>query len=375
MSTQDAFHTKYRPGTLEDLIGHKSAVTRLQGIIKSGKVPSAMLFFGPSSVGKTTLARAFAVALNGKLGPDYVEMNAADQRGIDDVRELIRVSKMRPMGGKKRIFVIDEFQGLLSNQAAAQAFLKPLEEPSKDTIWILCSMDPAKFSTGTGRAIANRCTQFALEQHTADDLLEQAKRIVKGESMKYMLAKSEDKKEKYAILQEIVENCNGEMRTLANLMQSAQQYYEGLDDKPKRLKKSDITSVLRSGQSSDDELAVKYVAGIFTRQFKQCHLACLDATDGFGFTRKCLQISRFYLSFEALEGKRHSKVWWNNSNKQFLDILKKAGAKPTLGQIAAVNTAMVEVMAQAGTFATEASDLLSANAFRLITGVMKPAKD
>ena len=85
-----ALHTKYRPTTLSKLIGHEEAVTRMKGIIATGNVPSAILITGPSGVGKTTLARAFAADLNGGAeslsSNDYIEVNVADNRSIDDIR-------------------------------------------------------------------------------------------------------------------------------------------------------------------------------------------------------------------------------------------------------------------------------------------------
>ena len=104
LRTNMALHTKYRPKTLDKLIGQTTAVTRLKGIINSGKVPSAMLFTGPTSVGKTTLARAFACDLSGKgevflNSPDYKEINFSDTRGIDDIRELIRITRFKPQMG------------------------------------------------------------------------------------------------------------------------------------------------------------------------------------------------------------------------------------------------------------------------------------
>lgn len=124
LRTNMALHTKYRPKTLDKLIGQTTAVTRLKGIINSGKVPSAMLFTGPTSVGKTTLARAFACDLSGKgevflNSPDYKEINFSDTRGIDDIRELIRITRFKPQMGKYRVIVGDECQGILSTPAAA----------------------------------------------------------------------------------------------------------------------------------------------------------------------------------------------------------------------------------------------------------------
>ena len=120
------FHSKYRPRTLDDVIGHEAAVARLKGQIKSGKLRSAYLFTGPSSVGKTTLARCLAAEINGKpveqqVG-DYREINAGDQKSIDDMRELIRISKFKP-AGKKRVFMIDEAQAL------------PDETPTRSLCW------------------------------------------------------------------------------------------------------------------------------------------------------------------------------------------------------------------------------------------------
>lgn len=85
--------------------------------------------------------------------------------------------------------------------------LKPLEESSKDTLWILCSMDPSKFNTGNGRAIKNRCVQFVLEPHTNKDLFKQAMRIIRGEKMNYLL--TEDK----SLIKTLIKNANFEMRT------------------------------------------------------------------------------------------------------------------------------------------------------------------
>lgn len=358
-ASQVAFHLKYRPKTLKSVIGHENVVTRIQGILNSGKMPSAIAFFGPPSAGKTTLARCLATAINEKAieqMQDYKEVNAADERGIDDVRELVKISKFRPQSNR-RIIVIDEAHQLVSNNAAAQTLLKPLEEPSKGTMWILCSMEPAKFSSTVGKAILSRCTQFVLEPHTNADLLKQAVRIARGEEMDYVL--TEDKVE----LKALVRNSNGEMRTLGNLMQSLQQYYDGLPKKPKVLDKEHLAQVISSTESSDDRLAVSLMVGLYSLKFAQVQRALLDVQDPFMFIKKIANISSFLLNMAVVEG-RHSKIWFNSSNKEVLNKTKNLNL--TLGTLAAVHARIVKIQGQSATFQVPATDICSSELFYLI---------
>lgn len=119
-----SFATKYRPRNLEEVIGHESVVTKLRGIIKSKKYPNALLITGPSSAGKTTLARAFAASLSGvdtiEGSTDFYEVNCADTRTIDDMRAIVSSSKLHPMKLPKRFILLDEAQQLLSLNASTQ---------------------------------------------------------------------------------------------------------------------------------------------------------------------------------------------------------------------------------------------------------------
>jgi DNA polymerase III gamma/tau subunit len=358
----DALHLKYRPQNLSEVFGQEAVVTRLRGILNSGKLPNALAFFGPPSAGKTTLARCIAAEFNEKpvaQQQDFKEINAGSQRGIEDVRDLEKISKFRAFS-KKRFIVIDEAHQLLSNNAAANALLKPLEEPAKDTCWIICSMEPTKFSTTTGKAILKRCTQFLLTPPTNADLLKQAMRIAKGENMRYLA--DPDK----ALLKAIVREADQDLRVLANLLQGVQQFYDGLEDKPKLLTAEDIGTVVSTIESSDDDLAQQFLTGLYTKDFASCQLALLDVGDPFQFMRKVVWMSQFLVNVTVLNGEKHSKVWFSTANKAMLAQVKKLGLK--LADLGEINARLIRIHGQAMTFALPATDLLAAEAWFITKG-------
>lgn len=359
------FHLKYRPKTLDQVIGHEDVVTRIRGIIKSGKIPNAFLITGPSSAGKTTLARCIASELNGQdmtSHPDYLEVDTGSKRTIEEVRDLIKVAKFRPQT-KYKIICMDEFQAMLSNAVAAQAMLKAVEEPSAKTIWILCSMDPSKFTSGNGKAIANRCSQIVLEPHTPKELFKQACRIAKGEKLSYLLD------EEKTALKAAVKNCNGEMRTLANLVQSLQQYHDGLDKAPKVLDAASVAKVLSTTESSDDRTAVQILAAIYKCQFGEAQRQLLNMQDGFSTISLLLRLNSWFLNNTVLKGARHQKVWPSVSSRAFEAEIK--GLEISLGQIAAVNTALVELKGQSQAFAMDAEHIMSAAIYKTILAIKK----
>lgn len=365
---ENSLHRKYRPKTLERVIGQEAAVTRLRGLIKTGKVPNAIAFFGPPSAGKTTLARCLAAAVNEKPiedQQDYKELNAATQRSIDDVRELERLSKFRPMGSKQRFILIDEAQQFMSNAAAAQGLLKPVEEPSVHTSWIFGSSEPEKFSSSNhGRALLSRCTIFHLQAPSEDDLVKYAVRVAKGEKMTYLL--DEDR----ALLRQIARASDNSMRTLANMIQGLQQYYDGVEgDKPELLTIEALGEVLSSLESSDDKLAIDFLIALFTGKFGKAHRALMDVSDPFQFTKKVTWGAQFLLNVKVLNGERHRKVWWNDSNKRLAAAVKEVA--PTLSTLALVNSRLTQVAAQAMAFQVPAVDLLSAEAYSLIKELAK----
>lgn len=356
-----SLHTKYRPHTLADLIGHEKAVTTMRGMIDSGKIPSAILITGPTSVGKTTLARAFACDLNNDPNflstPDYTEINVGDNRGIDDIRELQNLAHYVPMSGKKRVIVLDEVQALVG--PALQCALKAIEEPSQSTLWILCSMEPEKFTTGAHRALANRCTQFNLEAPSPKDLYRQAVRICKGEGMDYMFV--EDK----SLLKAVVYGCNREMRTLAQILQSCQGYYEGLDEKPETLSIEDLQNVLQGADLANEDVASKYLLAIYSGKFTDAVKAVLDVDDGVAFVNTIMRLNNYLLYTMCLAGARHHKVWPTSQAKKLYAEVKKL--KRDIGYFAFTNLKLVELKSKLMSFQVDPESLLTATAYDIIS--------
>jgi len=363
------FHTRYRPQSFDRLIGHEQVATRIKGIVAKGAWPTAVLITGAPAAGKTTIARCMAVAINGKpideqqrLGL-YKEIDGGSQRTIDDMRELIQVSRHKPQGGVKKVFVIDEAQSILGNKPAAQALLKPIEDSgSKDTIWVLCSMDPGKFQTTTeGKAIAGRCTQFVLSAHTQEDLMKQARRIIKAEDMVYMRDNE--------LVTRLVERCS-DMRQVASSLQAISEYWAGLDSKPKKLDEKALSAMLQSTEGDDDKLAATIVSAALQGKFTQVQRAVLEISDGFQVINKILWASQFLLNNAVLEGKRHPKVFWAPVNRMALEGLK--GYKPTLGHFAALAETAVQIKSESMQFTVEAGALISARMYRYIKDVIAP---
>lgn len=157
-------YKKYRPQEFADVVGQPRAVKQISGWVEARDVPHTILLTGGSGCGKTTLARILAKGLRCNLDIDYKELNCADVRGIDNVREIIQQMGMLPMGGRCRVWLIDEAQKLTND--AQNAFLKPLEDTPSHVYFILATTDPGKLIA----TIKTRCTEVKLENISPADI-------------------------------------------------------------------------------------------------------------------------------------------------------------------------------------------------------------
>lgn len=200
---QLALYRAERPEVFEDIIGQKQIVKILQNQIKTGTVSQAYLFTGTHGTGKTTTARILAKAVNclegeagtGKEGlpcghcenceairegkfVDVIELDAASNNGVDDLRAIIDLVKYPPTVGRYKVYIIDEVHML--SQAAENAFLKTLEEPPEYAIFILATTDPQKVRA----TIRSRCMQLNFKRVSEEELIAGMERICEKRGVK-----------------------------------------------------------------------------------------------------------------------------------------------------------------------------------------------
>lgn len=189
---------KYRPATFSSVIGQKALTSTLKNSITSGKLAQAYLFCGPRGVGKTSCARIFAKTINclnptpdGEAccecesclaidrGTSYnlIELDAASNNGVDDIRAITEQVQVPPQVGRYRVFIIDEVH-MLSNQAF-NAFLKTLEEPPAYAIFILATTEKHKVIP----TILSRCQIYDFKRITIDDTVDHLKYVAKDKGI------------------------------------------------------------------------------------------------------------------------------------------------------------------------------------------------
>ena len=198
---------KYRPTEFEDVCGQESTVKILNRQINTENISNAYLFCGASGCGKTTVARILANKINKGLGSP-IEIDAASNSGVDNVRNIIDRARERSLDSKYKVFIIDECHGL--SNTAWQSFLKCIEEPPQYTIFIFCTTDPQKVPN----TIVNRCMRFNFNRIKPEVISDRLKYICEQEGF-------EDYQEGCEYLSKL---CAGEMRQGIALLEQCSRY-------------------------------------------------------------------------------------------------------------------------------------------------------
>ena len=245
-----ALYRKYRPKTFDDVYGQQIVVQTLKNVIKNNKLTHAYLFVGPRGTGKTSIAKIFAKTIN-CLHPedglscekcdicisnnlnenvDIIEMDAASNNGVDEIREIRNHITLLPTVSKYKIYIIDEVHMLTTG--AFNALLKTLEEPPEHIIFILATTEPHKIPL----TIMSRCQSFEFKPIPVATIKERLKYICSQENINI-----DDKS-----LNLIAEESNGGLRDAVSMLDQLNAYADG------NIKYEDV--LLLNGRINDNEI-------------------------------------------------------------------------------------------------------------------------
>ena len=245
-----ALYRKYRPKTFDDVYGQQIVVQTLKNVIKNNKLTHAYLFVGPRGTGKTSIAKIFAktinclhpedglscekcdicISNNSNENVDIIEMDAASNNGVDEIREIRNHITLLPTVSKYKIYIIDEVHMLTTG--AFNALLKTLEEPPEHIIFILATTEPHKIPL----TIMSRCQSFEFKPIPVATIKERLKYICAQENINI-----DDKS-----LNLIAEESNGGLRDAVSMLDQLNAYADG------NIKYEDV--LLLNGRINDDEI-------------------------------------------------------------------------------------------------------------------------
>ena len=177
-----ALYRKYRPQSFKDIVGQNHIVSVLNNAIEKNQISHAYLFYGPRGTGKTSVAKIFANEVNKnevyqKENVDIIEIDAASNNGVDEVRDIKEAIKFLPSEGRYKVYIIDEVHMLTT--AAFNALLKTLEEPPAHVIFILATTEIHKIPA----TILSRCQRFEFKNLSVEQLEDRLKYISENESL------------------------------------------------------------------------------------------------------------------------------------------------------------------------------------------------
>lgn len=192
-----SLYRTYRPQTFKDVAGQEAIITTLKHAIDEKKIAHAYLFCGPRGTGKTTVAKLLAKAVNctgdpkpcgecenckqieNGTHPDVIEIDAASNNGVEEVRSLIDKVKYAPTQGQYKVYIIDEVH--MMSPGAFNALLKTLEEPPAHVIFILATTEPHKILP----TIISRCQRFDFTRLTDQEMVQRMQYVLKEEGKTY----------------------------------------------------------------------------------------------------------------------------------------------------------------------------------------------
>ncbi len=331
-----ALYRKYRPQTLEEVGGQDTIVKIIKNSIKNNKINHAYLFAGPRGTGKTSIAKIFAKMVNcenlqngipcGKCtnctqvnNSDTIEIDAASNNGVNEIRELRNNVNLVPSYGKYKIYIIDEVHMLTTE--AFNALLKTLEEPPAHIIFILATTDPHKIP----ETILSRCQRLDFKKISENSIVNRLKQIVDEEHIEI----------EEEALKEIARLSDGGMRDSIGMLDQAIAYSD------QKITTSDIHDI--NGTLTVENLK-NLISVIITRKIKEI-FEILDKynDDGKNFVKLTEEIITFMRNILLYKNAKEYFETLGNNNDIYEYISKEVTTKQILEYIEILNSTILEM--------------------------------
>jgi DNA polymerase III subunit gamma/tau len=334
---------EYRPNKLSDYKGQEGVLAKINGAINRGKIPKTILICGSTGCGKTTLARILANHLNGvpegQFNPDVVEYNLANEKGINDIRNI--VAQMNYLPQKRfRIFILDEVHALQTQ--AASVLLKPLEDAPKHCVFILATDQPEKLLA----TIRGRSYPLVLDPYEPEDIVPILERVLKLEKAKI----TKDPEILKNTLLKVAENAGCQPRQSLQLLQGLVDIIAS-GEKPKNALKLAAEQMPDYG---NELIAIKVLGAVYAKKPKVWLKALADLPASGSIMGLLLDLNQYLLDLQS----ETTNTYHSYNRKQLVGYLQKNKVEPDLKTILQVHGALVETRYRINAYTVSEKHLL-----------------